>query len=48
MSEATVKVHARRIMHKFGLSNRTQLAVAAMNHGCLLNDSSYAEPSTRD
>jgi transposase len=26
----------------------TQLAVAAMNHGCLLNDSSNAEPSTRD
>ena len=48
MSEATVKVHARRIMHKFGVSNRTQLAVAAMNHSCLLNDSSNAEPSTRD
>jgi DNA-binding NarL/FixJ family response regulator len=48
MSEATVKVHARRIMHKFGVSNRTQLAVAAMNHGSSLNDSSNAEPSAGD
>jgi DNA-binding NarL/FixJ family response regulator len=50
MSEATVKVHARRIMHKFGVNNRTQLAVTAMNHSCLLNvnDSRKAEPSTRD
>jgi DNA-binding NarL/FixJ family response regulator len=31
LSEATVKVHVRRIMHKFGAANRTQLAVAAMN-----------------
>jgi DNA-binding NarL/FixJ family response regulator len=31
MSEATVKVHVRRIMHKFGVANRTQLAVAAVN-----------------
>jgi DNA-binding NarL/FixJ family response regulator len=31
MSESTVKVHARKIMRKFGVANRTQLAVAAMN-----------------
>jgi DNA-binding NarL/FixJ family response regulator len=31
MSEATVKVHARRLMHKFRVTNRTQLALAAMN-----------------
>ena len=31
LSEATVKVHVRRIMHKFGAANRTELAVAAMN-----------------
>src|SRR5262249_18205 len=31
MSEATVKVHVRRIMHKFGVANRTQLAVFAMH-----------------
>jgi len=31
LSEATVKVHVRRIMHKFGVANRTQLAIAAMN-----------------
>ncbi len=35
MSEATVKVHARRIMHKFGVANRTQLAVAAINQSSL-------------
>jgi DNA-binding NarL/FixJ family response regulator len=35
MSEATVKVHVRRIIHKFGVANRTQLAVAAMNQGSL-------------
>jgi DNA-binding NarL/FixJ family response regulator len=31
MSEATVKTHARSIMQKFRVTNRTQLAVAAMN-----------------
>jgi len=33
MSEATVKVHVRRIIRKFGVANRTQLAIAAMNQG---------------
>jgi DNA-binding NarL/FixJ family response regulator len=32
LSESTVKVHVRRIMHKFGAANRTQLVFAAMNH----------------
>ena len=32
LSESTVKVHVRRIMHKFGVANRTQLAFVAMNH----------------
>jgi DNA-binding NarL/FixJ family response regulator len=32
LSEATVKVHVRRILRKFGAANRTQLAVAAMNN----------------
>jgi DNA-binding NarL/FixJ family response regulator len=31
MSEGTVKVHVRRIIHKFGVANRTQLALAAMS-----------------
>ena len=31
LSEATVKLHARRIMQKFRVKNRTQLAVAAIN-----------------
>jgi DNA-binding NarL/FixJ family response regulator len=31
LSEATVKLHTRRIMQKFRVTNRTQLAVAAMN-----------------
>jgi DNA-binding NarL/FixJ family response regulator len=35
MSESTVKVHARKIMRKFGVANRTQLAVAAMNQSSL-------------
>ena len=35
MSEATVKVHVRHIMRKFGVANRTQLAVAAINQGAL-------------
>jgi DNA-binding NarL/FixJ family response regulator len=35
MSESTVKVHARKIMRKFGVANRTQLAVAAMSQGSL-------------
>jgi DNA-binding NarL/FixJ family response regulator len=35
MSEATVKVHARRLMHKFGVTNRTKLALAAMNQSSL-------------
>jgi DNA-binding NarL/FixJ family response regulator len=30
VSESTVKVHVRRIMHKFGVANRTELVVAAM------------------
>jgi DNA-binding NarL/FixJ family response regulator len=33
MSESTVKVHARKIMRKYRVTNRTQLAVAAMNRG---------------
>jgi DNA-binding NarL/FixJ family response regulator len=36
LSESTVKVHVRRIMHKFGAANRTQLAFAAMNHDGLV------------
>jgi DNA-binding NarL/FixJ family response regulator len=35
MSESTVKVHARKIMRKFGVANRTQLAVAAINQAPL-------------
>jgi two-component system nitrate/nitrite response regulator NarL len=31
LSEGTVKLHARRIMQKFRVKNRTQLAVAAIN-----------------
>lgn len=31
LSESTVKVHVRRIMHKFGVANRTQLVFVAMN-----------------
>jgi DNA-binding CsgD family transcriptional regulator len=32
LSEATVKLHARHIMQKFRIANRTQLAIAAINH----------------
>jgi DNA-binding NarL/FixJ family response regulator len=31
MSEGTVKFHIRQIMHKFGVTNRTQLAVVCAN-----------------
>jgi DNA-binding NarL/FixJ family response regulator len=31
LSESTVKVHVRSIMHKFGVTNRTQLVFAAMS-----------------
>lgn len=31
MSEATVKVHVRQIIRKFGVSNRTQAVICAMN-----------------
>jgi hypothetical protein len=33
MTETTVKVHVREIMRKLGLSNRTQVAIAAA-HVC--------------
>jgi DNA-binding NarL/FixJ family response regulator len=45
MSEATVKVHVRRIIRKFGVANRTQLAVAAMNQGALRVALDGKEPS---
>jgi DNA-binding NarL/FixJ family response regulator len=32
MAEATVKVHVRQIMHKLGASNRTQVALRALEH----------------
>ena len=35
MSESTVKVHARKVMRKYRVTNRTQLAVVAMNRGPL-------------
>jgi Bacterial regulatory proteins, luxR family len=37
MSEATVKVHVRRIMQKFGVANRTQLAISAINLSAAVN-----------
>jgi DNA-binding NarL/FixJ family response regulator len=44
MSDATVKVHARRIMHKFRVTNRTQLAVAAVNQSYLRVAENGKEP----
>jgi DNA-binding NarL/FixJ family response regulator len=44
MSDATVKVHARRIMNKFKVTNRTQLAVAAMNESSLRVAENGKEP----
>jgi two-component system, NarL family, nitrate/nitrite response regulator NarL len=35
LSESTVKMHARKIMRKFGVANRTQLAVAAIHQAPL-------------
>jgi len=33
MSEATVKVHVRRIIRRFGVTNRTQAVIYALRHG---------------
>jgi DNA-binding NarL/FixJ family response regulator len=33
MREGTVKVHVRQIMRKFGVSNRTQVAIVCANEG---------------
>jgi DNA-binding NarL/FixJ family response regulator len=38
MSDATVKVHVRCIMRKFGVAHRTQLALAAMNGNTLVDE----------
>jgi DNA-binding NarL/FixJ family response regulator len=35
MSEATVKVHVRRIIRRFGVTNRTQAVISAMNESTL-------------
>ena len=50
MSEATVKVHARRLMHKFRVTNRTQLALAAINQSSLpaLDDSKESSERVND
>ena len=37
MSDATVKVHVRCIMRKFGVANRTQLVIAAMTESSLMS-----------
>jgi DNA-binding NarL/FixJ family response regulator len=33
LREGTVKVHVRQIMRKFGVSNRTQVAIVCANEG---------------
>ena len=38
LPESTVKVHVREIMRKLGVSNRTQVAVAACRMGVVLNE----------
>jgi DNA-binding NarL/FixJ family response regulator len=43
MSDATVKVHVRCIMRKFGVANRTQLAIAAMNRSTLTSEAHTEE-----
>ena len=43
MSDATVKVHVRCIMRKFGVANRTQIAIAALN-----GSSSMSETNTKE
>jgi two-component system nitrate/nitrite response regulator NarL len=45
LSEATVKVHVRRILHKFGAVNRTQLAVAALNKTSGVGNGIIAAPA---
>ncbi len=43
MSEATVKVHVRRIMQKFGVANRTQLAISAINLSAAVNENASVD-----
>jgi DNA-binding NarL/FixJ family response regulator len=45
MSDSTVKVHVRGIMRKFGVTNRTQLAVAALESNGLADNPS-GQPTT--
>ena len=45
ISEATVKVHVHRILRKFGVANRTQLAVAATNQTRDLGNGIIAAPA---
>ena len=46
MTETTVKVHVREIMRKLGVSNRTQVAIAAGRNGAAPD--SEAEPVPED
>ena len=43
MSDATVKVHVRCIMRKFGVANRTQLAIAAINGSTSMSETNTEE-----
>jgi DNA-binding NarL/FixJ family response regulator len=45
LSEATVKVHVRRILRKFGAENRTQLAIAAIKQMSGAGKSMIAAPA---
>lgn len=48
MTETTVKVHVREVMRKFGVSNRTQVAILAATNGlasCGVGDELYEDSS---
>ena len=47
MREGTVKVHVRQIMRKFGVSNRTQVAIVCANEGNQKLPTADSEGSSR-
>jgi two-component system nitrate/nitrite response regulator NarL len=48
LTESTVKVHLKAVLHKLGKQNRTQAAIWAIKHGLNVPDAPSLAPSSRD